>query len=255
MRILRYERKGSLRWGTLDDDGERVREGVGDYLGDWGLTKKVYRLDGLKLKPPVSPTKVVALGLNYRDHAEEMGAPLPQDPMIFLKPSTSVIGPGDNIVYPPMSQRVDYEAELAVVVGKRAVKAPAEKAAEYVLGYTCLNDVTARDLQSKDIQFARSKGFDTFCPIGPCIVTDISPDDLAVESYLNGENKQASRTSNLIFGVNELVSFISHVMTLLPGDIISTGTPGGIGPMQPGDTVEIKVEGIGSLVNQVVASE
>jgi len=254
MKILRYERKGTLRWGALDEDGEHVREGVGDYLGDWGLTKKIYRLDGLTLKAPVSPAKVVALGLNYRDHAEEMGLPLPEDPMIFLKPSTAVIGPGQDIVYPPMSQRVDYEAELAVVIGKKAAGVSVENAGDYILGYTCLNDVTARDLQIRDIQFTRSKGFDTFCPIGPWIVTDLDPADLAVEAYLNGERKQCSRTSNLIFGVYELVSFISHVMTLLPGDIISTGTPGGIGPMQPGDTIEIRVEGIGSLVNRVVAA-
>ncbi len=253
MKIVRYERKGKKRWGVLDEEGEHVREGVGDFLGDWGLTKKVYRIDGVRLIAPIEPSKIVALGLNYRDHAEELGMPLPDDPMIFMKPSTSIAGPGDDIIYPHMSSQVDYEAEMAIVIGKKAKNTAPEDARKYVLGYTCLNDVTARDLQRKDIQFTRGKGFDTFCPIGPCIVTDIVPDDLAVEAYLNGEQKQSSRTSNLIFGVDELVTFISHIMTLLPGDIISTGTPGGIGPMQVGDTIEIRVEGIGGLVNSVVA--
>jgi len=253
MKIVRYERKGVKRWGVLDITGEHVREGVGNFIHDWGLTKKIFSLDSLHLLPPVEPTKIVALGLNYRDHAEEMKFPLPEDPMIFIKPSSAVIGPADKIIYPKMASQVDYEAELAIVIGKTARHVLPENSRSHVLGYTCLNDVTARDLQRKDIQFTRAKGFDTFCPIGPCIATDVTPDDLAVEAYLNGERKQSSGTSQLIFGVDELISFISHVMTLYPGDIISTGTPGGIGPMQPGDTIEIRIEKIGSLINKVEA--
>lgn len=254
MRIVRYEIHGRIHWGTLDEqDPPHIREGVGDFLSNWGLTRKTYRLDTVKLLAPVLPSKVVALGLNYRDHAEELKMKIPDDPMIFLKPGTSVIGPGDDIVYPRMSSRVDYEAELAIVIGKTARRVIPEHARDCVLGYTCANDVTARDLQVKDIQFTRAKGFDTFCPIGPCIRTTIDPSDLLVEAYLNGKRVQSSRTSNLIFHVEELVSFISHVMTLLPGDIIITGTPGGIGPMEPGDKIEIRIENIGSLINPVVA--
>lgn len=255
MRIVRYERKGRIHWGVLDSkDSEYVREGVGDFLGDWGLTKKTYRTDSVKILVPVLPSKVVALGLNYRDHAEELNLPIPEDPMIFLKPSTAVIGHGEPIIYPKMAGRVDYEAELGIVIGKKAKEIPPENAQEFILGYTCVNDVTARDLQAKDVQYTRAKGFDTFCPLGPCIHTSIDPSNLKVEAYLNGKLVQSSSTSNLIFGVLELVSFVSHVMTLLPGDVISTGTPGGIGPMQPGDIIEIRVEGIGSLVNPVMAS-
>ena len=178
---------------------------------------------------------------------------LPKEPLLFIKPSTSVIGPGEAIVYPKMSKRVDYEAELAVVIGKVAKKVPEEKAGDYILGYTCLNDVTARDLQPKEGQWTTSKGFDTFCPIGPWIVTDIEPYHLDVLSYLNGERRQHSNTKNLIFGPHQLVSFISHVMTLLPGDVIATGTPSGIGPMAVGDKIDVVIEGIGTLSNHVAA--
>jgi 2-keto-4-pentenoate hydratase/2-oxohepta-3-ene-1,7-dioic acid hydratase in catechol pathway len=193
--------------------------------------------------------------VNYRDHAEEMKTPLPKEPLLFLKPSTSVIGPGEGIVYPKMSKRVDYEAELAVVIRKMAKAVPEERAAEYILGYTCLNDVTARDLQPKDGQWTTSKGFDTFAPIGPWIVTDIDPHHLEISSYLNGERRQHSNTKNLIFGSHQLVSFISHVMTLLPGDVIATGTPSGIGPMTIGDKIDVVIEGIGTLSNIIVAEK
>ncbi len=193
----------------------------------------------------------MALGLNYRDHAARGEDALPEEPLLFIKPSTSVIGPGEAIVYPKMSKRVDYEAELAVVIRKKAKAVPEERAAEYILGYTCFNDVTARDLQPKDGQWTKSKGFDTFAPIGPWIVTDIDPHHLDISSYLNGERRQHSNTKNLIFGPYQLVSFISHVMTLLPGDVIATGTPSGIGPMAIGDRVDIVIEGIGTLSNTV----
>jgi 2-keto-4-pentenoate hydratase/2-oxohepta-3-ene-1,7-dioic acid hydratase in catechol pathway len=178
---------------------------------------------------------------------------LPKEPLLFLKPSTSVIGPGEALVYPKMSKQVDYEAELAVVIRKVAKAVPEERAAEYILGYTCFNDVTARDLQSKDKQWTRAKGFDSFAPIGPWIVTDIDPHHLEVSSYLNGERRQHSNTKNLIFGPHRLVSFISYVMTLLPGDVIATGTPSGIGPMAIGDKIDVVIQGIGTLSNTVVA--
>ena len=178
-----------------------------------------------------------------------------KEPLLFIKPSTSVIGPGEAIIYPKMSKRVDYEAELAVVIGKAAKGVSEERATEYILGYTCLNDVTARDLQPKDGQWTTAKGFDTFAPIGPWIVTDIDPHRLDVSSYLNGERRQHSNTKNLIFGPRQLVSFISQVMTLLPGDVIATGTPSGIGPMDVGDKIDVVIEGIGTLSNNLVAEK
>jgi 2-keto-4-pentenoate hydratase/2-oxohepta-3-ene-1,7-dioic acid hydratase in catechol pathway len=181
-----------------------------------------------------------------------MQSNLPESPLIFLKPPTAVIGPEDNIIYPPSSKRVDFECELGVVISKKASRVPVKDWEKYVIGYTCLNDVTARDLQSKDGQWTRAKSFDTFAPIGPCIETDLDPSKLAIETWLNGEVKQQGNTADLIFAVPELVSFVSNVMTLLPGDVIATGTPSGIGPMQPGDTVEIRIENIGTLRNHVI---
>ncbi len=215
---------------------------------------KEFSLDQVRLLPPSLPTKIVAIGLNYRDHAEELKLQLPEEPLLFMKPPSSVIGPGDAIVLPPQSTRVDFEAELAIVIGKAAKQVPRKAAREYILGYTCLNDVTARDLQTKDGQWTRAKSFDTFCPVGPWIETDVDPSDLQIELYLNGERKQESRTSNLIFDPFRLVEFITSVMTLLPGDLIATGTTSGIGPMKAGDTVEVRIEGIGSLENVVVSA-
>ena len=212
-----------------------------------------FSLENVRLLPPALPTKIVAIGLNYRDHAEEMKFPIPDEPILFIKPPSSVIGPDDAIVMPAQSYRVDFEAELAIVIGKTAKHVSRKDAQEYIQGYTCLNDVTARDLQTKDGQWTRSKSFDTFCPIGPWIETDVDASDLKIELYLNGERKQASRTSNLIFDSFFLVEFVSGVMTLLPGDLIATGTTSGIGPMKAGDTVEVRIEGIGSLKN-VLAS-
>ncbi len=197
------------------------------------------------------PTKVVLVGLNYKDHAKELQMPLPDEPILFLKPPTSVIGPEEYIVYPSQSVRVDYEAELAVVIKDTCKNIEPDAVMEFVEGFTCLNDVTARDLQKKDVQWTRAKSFDTFCPVGPRIVSDIDPNNVKIQSFLNGELKQDSNTSNFIFTTEELVSFTSKVMTLLPGDIIATGTPSGIGAMQRGDTVEIKIEGIGTLRNYV----
>jgi len=198
------------------------------------------------------PTKVVLVGLNYKDHAKELKMPLPEEPILFLKPPTSLIGPEDTIIYPAQSARVDYEAELAVVMKDECKDIELDEVMDYVEGFTCLNDVTARDLQQKDVQWTRAKSFDTFCPVGPQIVRDIDPNNVKIQSFLNGELRQDSNTSNFIFNVEELVSFASKVMTLLPGDIIATGTPSGIGAMNRGDTIEIKIEGIGTLRNYVV---
>jgi 2-keto-4-pentenoate hydratase/2-oxohepta-3-ene-1,7-dioic acid hydratase in catechol pathway len=205
-----------------------------------------------KLLAPALPGKVVAVGLNYRDHAREMGLKLPEEPILFMKPSTSVIGPGDDIIYPARSDRVDYEAELAVVISKECRNVPARDARDVILGYTCFNDVTARDLQAKDRQWTRAKSFDTFAPLGPWIETDIKdPHTLAVQSRLNGEIKQSSNTDNLIFNVFALIEFISSIMTLRKWDVIATGTPSGIGSMVRGDEIAIEIEGIGTLTNRL----
>lgn len=251
MKIVRYKVGASIQWGVLEEG--RVREMEGDPFGPFQLTSKAKKLEEVQLLAPCLPSKIVALGLNYRDHAEEVKLPIPDKPLLFLKPSTSVIGPDEGIVYPKMSKRVDYEAELAVVIGKKAKGVSEEEAGRYILGYTCFNDVTARDLQPKDGQWTLSKSFDTFAPLGPWIVTDIDPTHLAISSYLNGERRQHSNTRNLIFNPYRLVSFISQVMTLLPGDVIATGTPSGIGPMAVGDRVAVVIEGIGTLANTVVS--
>jgi len=206
-----------------------------------------------KLIAPCKPGKIICLGINYKAHGEEFGHTLPDDPLIFMKANSSVIGPDENISYPPYwTQRVDYEAELAIVVGKKAKCVKKDDVSNYIFGYTCLNDVTARDLQRKDGQWIRAKSFDTFCPIGPAIVTNVDTSSLNIRSYVNGELRQNSNTSFMIFDVSTIFEFVSHVMTLEPGDIISTGTPDGIGPIIPGDIVEVEIEKIGKLKNNVV---
>jgi len=253
MKIVRYQDGPNIQWGVVEEN--EVREMEGNPFEHFHLLPKTKKIEEIRLLAPCLPSKIVALGLNYRDHAAEVKMDLPREPLLFLKPSTSVIGPGEPIVYPKMSKRVDYEAELAVVIRKKAKGVVEEKAAEYILGYSCFNDVTARDLQPKEGQWTISKSFDTFAPMGPWIGTDVDPDHLEIFSYLNGEKRQHSNTKNLIFGPHQLVSFISRVMTLLPGDVIATGTPSGIGPMAIGDKVEIVIEGIGTLSNTVVAVE
>jgi len=242
MKLVRFKINGEIFAGQL-------AEGVVRTAAD-NLPPREFALDQVRLLAPCAPNKVVAVGLNYRDHAEEMGLEIPDEPILFIKPASSVIGPGDTILLPHQSSRIDFEAELAVVIGKTARNVPRHEASAYILGYTCLNDVTARDLQSKDGQWTRSKSFDTFCPIGPWIETDIDSSDLKIELFLNGEIKQQSRTSNLIFSSERLLEFVSGIMTLHPGDVIATGTTSGVGPMQAGDTVEVRVEGIGSLINR-----
>jgi 2-keto-4-pentenoate hydratase/2-oxohepta-3-ene-1,7-dioic acid hydratase in catechol pathway len=253
MKIVRYQEGSSIKWGVIEEG--MIREMDGDPFGHFHLSSKSIKLEGVKLLSPCLPSKIVALGLNYRDHAEEVKMDIPEKPLLFMKPSTSVIGPGEGIVYPKMTGRLDYEAELAVVIGKKAKSVPEEKAADYILGYTCLNDVTARDLQPKDGQWTLSKGFDTFAPIGPWIVTDIDPHRLDIATYLNGERRQYSNTKNLIFSPHRLVSYISSVMSLLPGDVIATGTPSGIGRMSVGDRVDVVIENIGTLTNTIIAEE
>jgi len=208
-------------------------------------------LSSVQIIAPVRPSKIVCVGLNYRSHAAEVKKPLPAEPLLFIKPSTSVLDPGAPIKLPPGVGRVDYEAELAVVIGRRAHRVSAARAWDYILGLTCLNDVTARDLQNKESQYTRCKGFDTFAPIGPCIATGLNGDPRMVEGWLNGERRQGSSTADLIFPIEHLVEFITFVMTLEPGDVISTGTPSGIGSMKAGDVVAVTVEGVGELRNTV----
>ena len=219
------------------------------------LDGSTYQLDKVRLLAPCLPSKIICLGLNYRSHIEEMKLPIPTMPLIFLKPSTAAIGPDGKIILPRGWKRIDYEGELGVVIGKKAKDVPEEEAKEYVLGYTCFNDVSDRHAQAADGQWTRAKGYDTFAPIGPWIETEANPDNLQLETYLNGELRQSASTSDLIFGISKLINFISGVMTLLPGDVIATGTPSGVGPINPGDAVEVKIENIGTLKNFVVSQE
>nr|WP_231963438.1 fumarylacetoacetate hydrolase family protein [Thermosulfidibacter takaii] len=237
---MRFQAEDKTYYGILEDNNIYVPE-----------QKRFYSLSEIKLLAPSKPSKIVAVALNYKEHAKEMGKPLPEEPLIFIKPNTAVINPYEEIVLPEMSERVDYEGELAIVIGKTAKDVPVESAKDHILGYTCFNDVTARDLQKKDGMFARAKGFDTFAPFGPWIVTDVNPLDLEIKTILNGKVVQKGRTSDMIFNVYELVSFISRIMTLLPGDVIATGTPPGVGPLKSKDTVEVEIKGIGKLTNRV----
>jgi 2-keto-4-pentenoate hydratase/2-oxohepta-3-ene-1,7-dioic acid hydratase in catechol pathway len=235
------------------DVGEVIVPIVGHPFAPVERTDVAVPLDQVKLLAPVLPSKVVAIGKNYAAHAAEMGGDVPERPLIFLKPSTSVIASGDSIASPPSSERVDFEGELAVVISRLCRDVPAERAMDAVLGYTCANDVTARDQQKTDGQWSRAKGYDTFCPLGPWIETELNPSDLAISTRLNGEVKQSSRTSLLMHKIPALIAYITSCMTLLPGDVILTGTPEGVGPMQIGDNVTVEIEGIGALTNPVVA--
>jgi 2-keto-4-pentenoate hydratase/2-oxohepta-3-ene-1,7-dioic acid hydratase in catechol pathway len=239
-----------------EPDGLTVAEIKGHPFGQITFTGQRWALPDVRLLSPILPSKVVCVGRNYADHAAELGNELPKEPLIFLKPSTSVIGPRDAIKLPPQSKRVEHEAELAVVIGppgaRRADRAAAEQA---IFGYACANDVTARDLQRADVQFTRAKGFDSFCPLGPWIATGLDVSDLEVRCEVNEEVRQLGRTKDMVFDVPTLVSYVSHVMTLLPGDVILTGTPAGVSPVVAGDTVTVRIEGIGDLTNPVVSLE
>jgi 2-keto-4-pentenoate hydratase/2-oxohepta-3-ene-1,7-dioic acid hydratase in catechol pathway len=247
----------------------RVRDGAGGQYalereGKWhwleGHLFGAYRAgaaiarDGLRFTSPVQPTKIMAIGLNYKDHAAEMNKKLPAEPLVFLKAASAVIGPEDSVAIPDWAGRIDFEAEMAVVIGKRAARVPEARALDYVLGVTCLNDVTARELQVRDVQYTRAKGFDTFAPIGPCVAIGLDTANLAIEGWVNDEKRQSSNTNQLIFPVPHLVAFVTRFCTLEPGDIITTGTPSGVGPLKVGDRVTVKVEGVGTLTNPCVAA-
>jgi 2-keto-4-pentenoate hydratase/2-oxohepta-3-ene-1,7-dioic acid hydratase in catechol pathway len=249
MRVVRVFTGEDVRYGLADAGTITL---ISDEPFAAWETDDVISMAGARLMPPAMPTKIVCVGVNYKTHAKEMGHELPEEPLIFLKPPTSMNAPGGEIHLPPDVGRVDYEGELAVVMGRRAHRVAPEDALTFVLGYTCANDVTARDLQKRDGQWTRAKGFDGFCPLGPWVETDVDPSDLLLETYLNGEVVQSARTSDMIFDVPTLISFISHVMTLLPGDIVLTGTPSGIGELHSGDVVEVRIEGIGGLSSRVV---
>jgi 2-keto-4-pentenoate hydratase/2-oxohepta-3-ene-1,7-dioic acid hydratase in catechol pathway len=249
-RLYRYQHDGAARFAIASGSG--VFELDGDVFGAHTKGREIGGgLGSLKLLPAVSPSKIVCVGLNYKDHAAEQNKPLPAEPLLFIKPSTAVIGAGDAIRLPPGVGRVDHEAELGVVIGRRAHRVKKANAWDYVLGLTCVNDVTARDLQNRESQYTRCKGFDTFAPIGPCIATGLDGSPRMVEGLVNGRTRQSSSTSHLIFPIDHLVEFITFVMTLEPGDIISTGTPAGIGALVHGDSVTVRVEGVGELTNPV----
>jgi 2-keto-4-pentenoate hydratase/2-oxohepta-3-ene-1,7-dioic acid hydratase in catechol pathway len=266
VRIARFTAGGDPAYGVvsgdLDEYGQPADDSVVVELSGDPLyagiqpTQTEHRLSDVRLLAPVIPrSKVVAVGRNYAAHAAELGNDVPEEPLIFLKPNTAVIGPGDQIFYPPQTQNLHFEGELAVVIGRICRDVPPEQATDVIHGYTIGNDVTARDLQASDVQFTRAKGFDSFCPLGPWIETDLDPDDFAkgrrVQTHLNGDVVQDGTTADLIFDIPTLIAHVSSVMTLLPGDVILTGTPDGVGPMQVGDEVEVVVEGLGSLTNTV----
>ncbi|CAB4954985.1 unannotated protein [freshwater metagenome] len=260
MRIARYAGPdGIVGFGVVEGvgpDGEvepdtTITPIAGHPFGSLEVSGPPIAFSDTRLLAPVLPSKIIAVARNYAAHAAEMGTDVPSEPMIFLKPSTSVVGPGDRIDLPPQSEQVEHEAELAIVIGRMCREVPLRRVPEVILGYTCANDVSARDLQRLDGQWGRAKGFDTFCPLGPWIVTDIDPSDLAVTCTVGGEVRQSGRTSQMVRTVPELVSWISNVMTLLPGDIILTGTPAGVGPIVEGDSVSVSIGSIGTLTNRV----
>jgi 2-keto-4-pentenoate hydratase/2-oxohepta-3-ene-1,7-dioic acid hydratase in catechol pathway len=254
LKIIRFLDDDKAKYGVVK--GEEVLIVHDDIFADPAASKygpRTVKLDEVKLLAPCQPGKVVAVGLNYADHARETNLPIPDEPVIFIKPSSAVIGSLEEIVYPSSSRQVDYEAELALIVRDTPRNVSPAEAATYILGYTCGNDVTARDLQRKDGQWTRSKSFDSFCPLGPWIITDLDTSDLAISCRVNGQVQQTGSTRDMIFNPAELLSFISRIMTLEAGDVIMTGTPAGIGPVQPGDVVEVEIAGIGVLRNPVVA--
>jgi len=260
MRIVRFSAPADLGVGTdplfgvlNDQDSILVLRGDPIYSGIVPQDKSL-KLSDVKLLAPVIPrSKVVCIGKNYADHAAEMGSVVPTEPIIFIKPNTSVIGPNETIIWPSMSERVDHEVELAIVIGRICKEVPAAKARDVIYGYTIANDVTARDLQKKDGQWSRAKGFDTFCPLGPWVETEFVPKDQKITATLNGEIKQSSVLSEMIFKIPQIIEFVTNVMTLLPGDVILTGTPAGIGPMPAGASISVAIEGLGTLTNKVSA--
>ncbi|MFD8142678.1 fumarylacetoacetate hydrolase family protein [Streptomyces sp. NPDC059708] len=260
MRIARFSIDGNVAFGAVEgstalaaSESELVLDIIkGIPFADFELSGTKVPLSKVRLLPPVLPNKVVAVGRNYAEHAAELGNELPEAPITFFKPSTSVVGSGDPIVYPSFSQDLHHEAELAVVIGRMCREVPKERVKDVILGYTCANDVTARDVQQREKQWARAKGFDSACPLGPWIETDLDPSDLAIQCTVNGEQRQLGRTGDMVRSIEELVVHISEAMTLLPGDVILTGTPAGVGPLNVGDEVAVTIEGIGTLTNKVI---
>ncbi|KJD17996.1 hypothetical protein VE30_15535 [Vreelandella aquamarina] len=244
---IRFEHKNKIKEGFLK--GEKIALLDREMLKGGEPTSETVLVEDVTVLAPCQPSKVVCVGLNYKDHAKEMNMEMPKEPLLFLKPSTSVIGDGEKIIAPPQSTRLDYEGELAIVIGQETKNIETEDAHEYIFGYSCANDFTARDLQLSDGQWARGKSFDTFCPIGPGIVKTINENNAEIELRVNGSVKQKSNLNQLIFNVYEIVSYISKQMTLLPGDIILTGTPHGVGTVVPGDTMTVSITGIGTLTN------
>jgi 2-keto-4-pentenoate hydratase/2-oxohepta-3-ene-1,7-dioic acid hydratase in catechol pathway len=251
MRIVRFRATDGPAWGVLGDD-DRVRAANGAPFDGLAPGDEVGGLADLELLAPAAPSKVICVGRNYREHAAEFNNPVPDEPLLFLKPPSSVVGPGSDIHYPSLSKRVDPEAELVLVIGREAHRIPADRAMEVIGGYACGNDVTARDIQKSDGQWTRGKGFDTFCPIGPWIETELDPSDLRVTCTVDGEIRQDGQTADLIFPIPYLIEYISRFTRLLPGDVIMTGTPEGVEPMEVGQTVVVEVEGIGRLENRLV---
>ena len=253
MRLVRFRYGDRIATGAIDAGSDDIRILRGTFFEDPIPTGEQVPLADVRLLAPVLPSKAVCVGKNYAAHAAEFGMEVPDEPLLFLKPSTAIAGPGDPIQLLPISKRIDYEGELAVVVGRLARGVRAEDAYRYILGYTCANDVTLRDLQKMDDQWARAKGFDGSCPLGPWVETELDPIDIRVETRLNGEIRQAAQTSDMVFGVAELIEYITGFMTLLPGDVLLTGTPEGVGRLADGDVVEVEIDGIGTLSNPVVA--
>ncbi|MEO8107870.1 MAG: fumarylacetoacetate hydrolase family protein [Actinomycetes bacterium] len=260
MRIARFTVSDQIAYGIVDGDLAdpttlTVNAIDGHPFAPFERTSARLALADVRLLPPVLPHKVLGIGKNYADHAREMGSEPPTTPVMFLKPSTTVIGPNESVVLPPQSQHVEFEGEIAVVIGRLARDVPATRVADVVLGYTCANDVTARDLQRSDGQWTRAKGFDTFCPLGPWIETEADPEGLAVETAVNGEVRQSAPASDMVHSITDLVVFVSSVMTLIPGDVILTGTPAGVGPLAEGDRVSVSVAGVGRLDHLVRAGD
>ncbi|MEU9026868.1 fumarylacetoacetate hydrolase family protein [Streptomyces sp. NPDC048383] len=265
MRIARFSIDGNVAFGAVEGDAAPGAEGElvldiikGIPFADFELSGTKVPLAKVRLLPPVLPNKIVAVGRNYAEHAAELGNSLVDEqgalepPLTFFKPSTSVVGSGDPITYPPFSQDLHHEAELAVVIGRMCREVPKERVKDVILGYTCANDVTARDVQRREKQWARAKGFDSSCPLGPWIETDLDPSDLTIQCTVNGEQRQLGRTSDMVRSIEDLIVHISEAMTLLPGDVILTGTPAGVGPLNVGDEVAVTIEGIGTLTNKVI---
>jgi len=252
MKIVRFQKKGHSGYGAWEDGG--IREISGSIYGEYTLGATLHSLADVRLLPPIEPTKILCVGLNFRDHIEEIKFPFPQFPAHFLKPLTTLVGPDDPIVIPRVAEQVDYEGELAVVI-KDTIKDVSEAdALRPVLGYTCCNDVTERPLSTVQGQLTRSKGFDTFCPVGPCIATDLDPRSLIMRTHLNGRLMQEARIADLIFPIPFLIHYLSQCMTFFPGHLITVGTPRGVAAMKPGDVVEVSVDGIGTLRNPVAGT-